>query len=461
MDDRTAQIKSKIQSSVMPKMLFIAFLAALLMVPVNMIENLIADRAETKATARADISSKWGGRQTFGGPILTIPYKTRRQTGADTTFGPMRYATFLPSELHIAGDIETETRNRGIYEALLYKTRLTVRGSMPYPDFAQWNIPPEDILWDKAYLSVGISDTRGIKKTLELRWDDTSYTFTPGAGRYALFDGAIGVQLALHPHQDSGAYDFFFELLAHGSDAIGFVPLGKQTSAHIRSDWPHPGFTGEFLPNEREIGAGGFIADWDVYYIERKYPQQWLDDEVAALRIMSSAFGVEFVMPVDEHQQSMRSVKYAILFIFLTFAVFFVFEILARLKIHPIQYFLIGFALSLFYLLLVSLSEHIGFTYSYAVAAVCCSGLIGAYSRSALTSAGRAGIITLILAALYAALYILLLLESFALLLGSMVLFAMLATMMLLTRNVDWYAVTMHKNNTSGENAADGPDMRS
>ena len=237
---------------------------------------------------------------------------------------------------------------------------------------------------------------------------------------------------------------FSFELALRGSGDLRFQPAGMETRVELESPWPAPGFTGAFLPGERRIGETGFTASWKVPYYGRDYPQVWRDTDVEASALERSAFKVSLVLPANAYQQTERSVKYAALFIALTFATFFLLELLSPARLHAVQYLLVGFALCLFYVLLLALAEHLGFAPAYAVAAAATVGLIAAYCRSILGGLRWAGVMLACLTALYGYLFVVLRLEDYALLLGALGLFAVLALVMRLTRDLDWFTLQFH-----------------
>jgi len=225
----------------------------------------------------------------------------------------------------------------------------------------------------------------------------------------------------------------------NGSGQISFVPLGKVTTVQLSSPWKNPSFTGLFLPDERIVNEQGFSAKWKILHLNRNYPQQWTGKSE---KVMESAFGAKFFCPVDEYQKSMRSAKYAVLFIGLTLAAFFLTEVTNRTRIHPIQYLLIGFDICLFYLLLLSISEHTSFATAYAVSAVASVLLVASYSRGILKSGRMAATIGSLMTFLYGFLYVTLQLEDYALLIGSIGMFVVLGVVMYLTRKIDWYAIS-------------------
>jgi inner membrane protein len=376
------------------------------------------------------------------GPILSVPYRYRNRGPNGDTITYVGQTRFLPSSLEIEGEVRPEVRYRGMYEVILYDVGLRWSGAFERPDLGAWKIPPEDILWDEAVLVVGIPDLRGIKRAIVASWGEETLSFEPGTGGVSLCASGIHARV---PGLEGAAPDapvrFSFELRLNGSRELLFSPLGKETRLRLSSTWPSPSFTGQFLPETREVTAQGFTAEWNISYLTRPFPQAWRESEVPAELLGQWMGGVSLFQPVDSYAKTSRTTKYGVLFLFMTFAVYFLFEILGRLRIHPFQYLLVGFALCLFYLLLLSLSEHLGFATSYLLASAGTVGLIAGYSGSVLGSVGRAAAIGAGLAGLYAYLYVLLQLEDYALLLGSLGLFVLLAVAMALTRRVDWYAV--------------------
>jgi inner membrane protein len=428
--------------SPIPRAAVIGVLILLLMIPLAMVGMLVGEREATRFVVEREVAEKWGGDQLLVGPILSVPYRYR-------TFGPngevlshVGHTRFLPAILDIEGDVRPEIRYRGIYEVALYDVGLRWTGEFERPDPGIWKIPAEDVLWDEAVLVVGIPDLRGIKRAVVARWGDEALTFEPGPGAVALCASGIHARiLHLEEAAPGERVPFSFELDLNGSRELLFSPLGKETRLSLTSTWPSPSFTGQFLPDSREVRPNGFTAEWNISYLTRPFPQEWKDNEVTADLLAQWTSGVSLFQPVDSYTKTSRTTKYGILFLFMTFAVYFLFEILGRLRIHPFQYLLVGFALCLFYLLLLSLSEHLGFGKAYLVASAGTVGLIAAYSGSVLGSFRRAAAIGAGLAGLYAYLYVLLQLEDYALVLGSLGLFALLAAAMALTRRVDWYAV--------------------
>jgi inner membrane protein len=432
--------------SILTKVLFTGFLVIVLLIPNSMIQSVVDERQGRRNEAIAEVGSHWGEEQTIVGPVLTVPFsiifidpKGREQTRVD-------HVQLLPESLDIDAQVRPELRRRGIFDVVVYETELRVRGVMPPLDLGALGVTAESVIWQEAALSVSVSGTRGIKEPLRLTWDAAETAFEPGLARSPLFSSGVHAPLpGLSP--ENRAHPFSFKMTLRGSQSLSVAPVAVRTSTRIRSPWPHPSFYGAILPDSRTQGASGFDARWAVSYLGRNYPQQWklegLDRPALQNSIGASAFGVRFYQPVDLYQLSTRTIKYAILFLSLTFLAFFLFEVFGQLRLHPLQYLFVGSALLLFGLLLVAISEHIGFARAYLVSAAATIALITAYSAYVLVKKARAALIGGLLCALYGALYVLLQMEDEALLAGTLALFAILAALMLLTRRVDWYAVSL------------------
>ncbi len=431
-----AERESWIRTSVTFKMFSIAFLAIILLIPAFMIQMVIQDREYRRNEAVQEISSKWGNEQTLAGPILTVPYKATIKDEAGNISNVTQYAHFLPDKLDVKGSLQPEVRYRGIYEAVLYTGKLQFGGQFSFPNFDDWAIDKQDILWNKAFLSVGIPDMRGINDKIELAWNSQKMLFEPGIESPDVVSSGVSVATPLIADKKGDTFTFDFQLNLNGSERLKFLPLGKETTVSLGSSWRNPSFDGAFLPDTRNIDTKGFTAQWKVLHLNRNFPQQWLGN---GQNIQESAFGVKLLTPIDEYQKTARSSKYAIMFIFLTFLGFFFVEILNKMRIHPAQYLLVGAALCVFYLLLISLSEHIKFNPAYWVSTAATVILITAYSSTIFRSKKLTISICITLLALYGFLYSLLQLQDYALLMGSLGLFSILAAIMYLSRNIDWY----------------------
>lgn len=416
------------------RLVIIAFLSLILLIPAVLIQEIIREREERRDSVAGEISQKWGSRQSITGPVITIPYKHYYKSG-DEVEHTIRYAHFLPDELAIEGSITPEVRYRGIFEVIVYNSRLSFSGQFPALELDGFNIAPEDFLVDDAFVSVGISDMTGITEFVSINWNSNEYTADPGIESSDVLKSGISISPDLTIEKEQR---FNFELKLNGSSSLLFSPVGKQTEVRLSSGWPNPSFTGNFLPVEREVNASGFTSEWKVLHLNRNFPQQWLG---ANEEVSNTAFGVELLLPVDEYRKTTRTAKYAIMFISLTFLTFFMIELLSKKIIHPVQYLLIGFALLVFYTLLLSISEYVVFGAAYLIASAAVITLISVYSYSVLSDLLKTGIISGVLVILYGYLYILLQLQDYALLMGSTGLFAVLALVMYLTRNINWFEI--------------------
>jgi inner membrane protein len=423
-----------LKQSLFVKLSSIGFLILILLIPNTMIQNLIHERQLRRDEVQREISSSWGAPQTVIGPVLSVPYNNWVEYDEGKRKAVIETAYFLPLQLDINGNAAHQIRQRGIFDVILYQADLTLSGTFERPDFASLHINPDDVLWDQAKLSVGISGMTGIKSMIELNWNDTTQRMEPGTAAPYLLPSGVSIGVAMGVQTES--YTFSLPIKVNGSDYLQFEPVGKETKVALRSDWGSPSFTGSFLPDQREISAEGFTANWQILDLNRNYPQSWKNEQH---HFGSAAFGVNFIQPVDEYAKNDRSAKYAILIIGLTFLIYFFFETLRQFHIHPFQYFLIGLALSVFYLLLLSLSEQIGFNYAYFTAASATIGLIAMYSASILKVKGLVIQLTALLVAMYTFIFVILQLEDFALLAGSLGIFATLAAVMYYSRKVDWY----------------------
>ncbi len=446
----TTNTRTPLQHSVFVKLLFVGLLIAILLIPLMMVIGLVYERQSRYDSVVSEVSSRWGYSQTLTGPLLTIPYRSFWKDDEGKTHSKLNKAQFLPDEFKVDGDIIPEIRSRGIFNVVVYRVNLSIKGSFPHPDLSRWKIDPEHILWEEAILSMGISDTRGIRNALYLNWDEDKMEFLSGAGNNEFFQNGLHVRLPQLATVANTSHTFSFELRLNGSEQIRFVPVGKTTTVNLTAKWPDPSFDGAFLPIDHDIDNTGFQAKWQVSHLGRSYPQYWTTQNNPDIDFYSTEFGVKLLLLVDFYQKSERSVKYGILFIFLTFMTFFLFEVLNPIRIHPLQYLMVGFALCLFYVLLLSISEHLGFTMAYLVASISTTILIGAYAAKVLRSGGRATVMGLILTGLYGYLYVLLHLEDYALLFGAVGLFLILAVVMFITRNIDWYAVQLQTAKPDG-----------
>ncbi|MEZ5596807.1 MAG: cell envelope integrity protein CreD [Pseudomonadales bacterium] len=434
------------------RLFVIGSLIVVLAVCLTLVSGIISERRYLADSVRGEIADSTAQAQTLTAPLIVVPYRKRvhrwifnerlnvRQQIEDEESGSL---TLLPETLVITGDLDTEMRQRGIYEALLYRGAFSLQAAFTLPPDYGVDRQTGDYTFDVPELVLGLTDVRGIAGGLTLAVDGTSVAFAPGSGAGSHLLSA-GVHATLAPGDTAAQrrLDVTIALTLLGTDALRITPLGSATEVALHADWPHPSFAGRFLPAQRQVDATGFNASWQTTAFAtdmRAAIDSCARGECGALD--DTAFGVRFVDPVNHYVKSDRALKYGLLFIVLTFAGVFLHEVLCKLTVHPIQYGLVGLAMVTFYLLLLALAEHLGFAAAYALSTLGCVGLIGFYLLTVLRSRRAALAFTGELTGLYAALYLILDSEDFALLLGSLLVFAALATLMIATRGVDWYAL--------------------
>lgn len=418
------------------KVITIGFIILILLIPKMMIMGVIEERETTANSAKQEVAEKWSYDQTVRGPVLTIPYieKIFDNEGKLLKEEIHKYH-FLPKNLTVEGEIFPKELHRSIYQSVVYETALQISGDFEKPDFAKLKIKPEDIQWDKAKLAIAINDLRGINSMVEINWNGKTYPFSPGMENKLIGENGISLDIPVEEGQNLPAR-FTINLDLKGSETLQFAPAAETTVVKLKSSWNDPGFQGLFLPTERNISKQGFDAYWKILSYNREFAQEWKDHEY---QITSADFGVKLVIVADHYQKSTRSAKYGVLIILFVFLSFFLNEVITNQRIHPFQYILVGFAVLIFYLLLLSVSEHLGFNPAYLVSAILVSVMVLVYSRSFLKSWSNAAGLTSILAISFGFIYILLQLESYALLVGSIGLFVVLALTMFVTRKINWY----------------------
>jgi len=434
--DALKQTSNFIKRSITLKIISVGFLILLLLIPAVMVQDLIRERESRRDSVVKEISDKWGDSQTITGPFITVPFKTYFKDSNGKTQFNLNYLHILPETLNVSGDIKPEVRYRSLFEAVLYNIRLKFSGSFKMPPVSQLNIEQKNILWEKAYLSLGITDMRGIQDRIVISFNGKDYNANPGLKTTDLADAGVGT--LVEPFIPEEPSKFSFDLNLNGSQQISFIPVGESTVVSLSSSWPSPSFNGAFLPATREVKKDGFSANWRILHLNRNYPQFW---EGSQYKIEPSAFGLKLILTADIYQKSTRLAKYAIMFLVFTFTAFFFSEIINKRRVHPIQYILIGLAVLLFYTLVLSLSEYIHFNYAYILSASAVTLLISGYSKAIVRNPKFALTILGILAILYSYLFIVLQLEDYALIMGSVGLFIILAVVMYMTRKIDWYAV--------------------
>ncbi|HET8885941.1 MAG TPA: cell envelope integrity protein CreD [Salinimicrobium sp.] len=435
-----------LKSNIFFKISIIFILILILLIPTSMVKNLIYEREFVQENAIQEVSSKWANGQTITGPYISIPFDkyVRQFSKKDSTEKLVKYKDWLyilPDKLEIAGSINPEKRYRGIYEVVVYESNFKLSGVFTPINLKKFEIEEQNIHFDKATLNIGISDLRGIEKQIVLNWNDKEIFFNSGTSTRDITSSGINSPIPVV--KDSTAYHFSMNVDLKGSQNLYFVPVGKTTDVEMKSNWTTPSFTGNYLPDDRNVTEEGFTANWNVLHLNRNYPQSWIG---SAHNVQESTFGTDLLLPVDNYKKSYRVAEYAILFLALTFMVFFFVEVLNKVFIHPIQYLLVGIALIVFYTLLLSFSEHIKFNLAYILSAILTLVLITSYTAAILKSKKVGLLIFGILFILYSFIFTIIQLEDYALLIGSIGVFVILGIVMYFSRKIDWYNIRLGEN---------------
>lgn len=449
-----------IQESIMIKLFSIGFLMLILLIPSTWIEDLIYERESRADDVVNEVAGKWSGSQTISGPILVIPYTKQEVIDKGKDGKEIREyvekAFFLPEQLDISGNIKPETLHRGIFDVVVYESTLDIRSEFKTPDFKKLSIPDNQVRWNEAYFVLGIADVRGISDNLSFSAGDKSLTAEPSnhigvtirkTGRRAADDFRLEKQspetlskgIVSNPqwvNAESFTGAIAIKLNLKGSRNLDFIPVGKTTSVNLQGSWSNPSFDGEFLPATREVTDKGFSAAWKILHFNRPFSQQWIGNDQ---ELSDADFGVRLLIPVDQYQKSIRTAKYSALIILLTFMALFLVEITQKIRIHPFQYILIGAALTIYYTLLLSMSEHIGYNVAYILSSAATVVLIALYSRAFFARTMLTWLLTALLLIFYTFIFLIIQQQDFSLLLGSIGLFLIVGTLMYFSRNVKWY----------------------
>ena len=443
-----------IKTSITARMLMVGFLIVILLIPLSYIKSLINERMYRQKEVVSEINQKWGKEVLLYGPILKVPYKTyhiksivKGKQVQKETIEEINFAYFFPNELKINSTINPEEKKRGIYKTAVYKSTIDISGSFTKPDFSELDIKEKDIQWEKARLIIETSNLKGVNNLVEIEFNKNKYAFTSKyTGNKNRNNYPMSDYISLHKLESKfiakadlpikNDIDFSLNVNINGSKQIRFIPIGKETTVNIKSDWKTANFIGEYIPqNSDKITDDGFNAKWKVLDINRPFSQQSFN---GIPDLKDYAFGVNFMIPVDEYQKSERSAKYGFLVIALTFLVFFLIQTMSKIPIHPFQYLMIGIALTMFYTLLISISEHSNFLKAYLIAGSAVIILITLYSKSILKTIKFPLFIGLSLTVLYTFIFVIIQLENYALLVGSVGLFVILASVMYASRKIDW-----------------------
>jgi inner membrane protein len=450
-----------IQESIMIKLLSIGFLILVLLIPSAWIQDMISERQQRADETIDEVADKWSGTQTLSGPVLIVPYKKHeiidRGVAGKEIHESIEKAFFLPEELDITGTVNPQILHRGIFDAVVYESSMDITSTFFKPDFKSLSVPEENVLWNEATMVFGITDLRGISDNPSLAVGGKSFIAEPSNNIGVIVPNSRVETNTLYaadsqttrPATGSGiaiklgwksADDFVgnvdVKLNLKGSRRLDFVPVGKTTWTKISGPWADPSFDGEFLPATREISDSGFSATWKVLHFNRPFSQQWTGDDQ---QLSGADFGLKLLIPVDQYQKSMRTSKYGVLVILLTFVALFLVEITQKVRIHPFQYILVGAALIIYYTLLLSFSEHIGYNLGYILASTATVILVGLYSTTFLRTTKLALLFSFLLVIFYTFIFVIILQQDFSLLIGSIGLFLIISMLMFFSRKVKWY----------------------
>lgn len=424
---------SKNTDLILVKIIVVAVIILVLLWPIHMVKSLIKERQGNKDAEQTDIGWKHGGKQLITGPVLVVPYIYTKDNISEK-----RLAYFLPDEYLVNGNVKPEERTRGIQKILNYQADMKINGRFSFPEVNNIGIDPATVSWGgECFLMTGIPHLQNIRNKITFKVNDQSSEVINSIPQNDLLArGGIMVMLPLLNPEKKDKIEYSLELTLNGTEGLYLNPVGKYTSIHLTSDWKSVEYTGDFLATEKTDTTNGIDAQWDIFDYNRDYTQSWKGKNE---NFEKSVVGIDLELPLNHYDKTLRAVKYAIMFIVLTFLVFFLVELVSKKRIHPVQYLLVSLALILFYTLLLAFSEHIGFTLAYIISSIATISLITAYSHSIFKEIKQTVFMGIFLIVLYLYLYIVLQLENMALLFGATGLFIALAIVMYVLRKVEWY----------------------
>lgn len=438
--------KKDLKNSIGMRFIIIGFIAFMMLIPLGNISSVVDERSNLHKSVLNNIASQWGNPQVVTGPALVLPiiekynaYETVKDKDGNEKLELKHYTrnrnvVILPKVLNKEIGLNEHYRYRGIYKSLVYASDIKVSGEFVIPDISKISDDLDEIRYDKAYMLMGLSDTKAIEHVSSLTLNSETYSFEPGT-RLQLKGISSGFHAPLTVDKKNNKYSFSFDLKTNGSSYIRFSAFGEKTEVRVKSSWKHPSFQGAILPMERNISGDGFTAKWKIPSLARNFPQTWIH-ELHTYDVSQLLTGVDLFEPVALYSLVDRSIKYGVLFILLTFLTFLVFEITQKTKLHYVQYVLIGLSLGLFFLTLLSLSEHISFLSAYMLASAITILSISIYTWFSNKSFKQFSSIFVLLTALYSIMYSLLQLEDYALLMGTGLLLVILFVLMWITRNL-------------------------
>jgi inner membrane protein len=439
-------------NSLTTKLVMLGILILVMMMPISSINNLIRERKSRSQKVIEEISEKWGKPQTLDGPVLSIPYdvyttKYNVEKKKEETVKEVEYLHVLPESLNYNCEILPEERYRGIFKVIVYKAKVELDGEFELPDLDYLDITKENIHWDRVLVSIRLSDFRSLQQNLFINFDNQKIEFKPGTTKGL----KSGVHANINLDSEKKYWKFNSSIDFNGSSDIMFSPLGKTTNVQMKSNWNNPSFVGKFLPDERKVDENGFTATWKVLQLNRSINQYYnKTNYISYNKIVNEIdfnddtsgdnynFGVNLLVPVDHYKKSERSAKYALMFIALTFISFFALGLTLKLDIHITQYLLIGFALSIFYCLLLSISEHLGFDIAYWISVVGMIVLFGGFTKALFKNTRFTLMLIAIIFILYSFIYVVIQLQDYSLLIGSIGLFIIVSCLMYFSTKINF-----------------------
>ncbi len=427
--------------SVTLKLFVIGIVALLLLIPTSMIRSLITERAYRQESVVQEIGQSWSNPQTIGGPLLMIPFETD---------DVIKYVYLLPERIEIKANAQAENLKRGIYTAAVYQAEINLLGHFRQPDLTKLGVTPAQLQLEQARMVVGLGDLKGLRSQPTIEINGERYEAEGGFSASGAFEKSMVVPMIWPLGQEEISFHFALDL--QGNDYLKFQQLARETRVSVEGNWNSPSFVGDFLPTDRNLGKDSFSASWEVVHFSRPLPQEWtaetttlVSDDIAATKVpintvtMIESFGVQFLQPVDHYHKSERAAKYALLIIALTFVSLFFAEMITKQRVHIIQYLLIGGAMVVFYSLLLSLSEFVGFDLAYGIAALATVLLIGSFIYGLLKQRRVAMYFIIILTVFYGLIFLLIQLTDTALLVGSIGLFFIVSVLMYFSRKIKWH----------------------
>ena len=433
-----------LKESVTAKLVFIGILIVVLLIPSSLVDNLITERANRQDEVIRDVSDKWSGSQIIKGPVLIIPYKNQVKymdgNNKETTRDEINNLYVLPDNLHIKAGLTTQLRHRGIFDVAVYNSIVKISGNFSKADLSVLSLTSDQLLLNKARLVFSISDLKGLKNNPTIKAAGQTLKAQPVFDNTPLFGGGLQTAVDLSNAKDS-EFDFEYALDLKGSQELSFLHLGKTTDVEATGTWSNPSFGGRYLPDDSKVDKKGFKANWHMLYYNRPFPQQWINNDTllsSDKKLGDAVFGIKLRLPVDQYQKTTRTSKYALLIIALTFISLFLTEVIRKQRIHIFNYILIGVAMIIYYSLLLSFSEQIGYNWAYLVASVSTIALVAVFIASLLKNKMAALLFAFILAVFYTFIFVIIQLEDLALMIGSIALFIIVAILMYFSRKINW-----------------------